>query len=102
MALALPSNSKAWLERVSKGEPSSLLGLLISDEGKKFYNIDSRRDLAAINIMRGKENQNPGLGKGGIRVRVKVVLQLLKLGHPPAARLDRLRLTTSLIIILLW
>jgi hypothetical protein len=35
LALALPSNSKTWLERVSKDKPSSLLGLVISDEGKK-------------------------------------------------------------------
>jgi hypothetical protein len=28
------------MERVSKDKPSSLLGLIISDEGKKFYNID--------------------------------------------------------------
>jgi hypothetical protein len=41
-ALALPSNSKNQLERVSKEKPSSLLGLVISDEGKKFYNIDTR------------------------------------------------------------
>jgi hypothetical protein len=34
-ALALPSNSKTLLERVSKGKPSSSLGLVISDEGKK-------------------------------------------------------------------
>ncbi len=49
-ALALPSNSKTWLERVSKGKPSSLLGLIISDKGKKFYNIDtwSRYDHFAV------------------------------------------------------
>jgi hypothetical protein len=41
-ALALPSNSKTSLERVSNGKPSSLLGLIVSDEGKKFYNIDPR------------------------------------------------------------
>jgi hypothetical protein len=41
LALALPSNSKTWLERVSKGKPSRLLGLIISDEGKKFCNIDT-------------------------------------------------------------
>jgi hypothetical protein len=41
LALALPSNSKNWLERVSKDKPSSLLGLIDSDEGKKFYNIDT-------------------------------------------------------------
>jgi hypothetical protein len=40
LALALPSNSKTLLERVSKEKASSLLGLIISDEGKKFYNID--------------------------------------------------------------
>jgi len=42
-ALALPSNSKTWLERVSKGKLSSLLGLVISDKGKKFYDVDTRR-----------------------------------------------------------
>jgi hypothetical protein len=41
LALALPSNSKAQLERVSKDKFSSLLGLVISNEGKKFYNIDT-------------------------------------------------------------
>jgi hypothetical protein len=41
LALALSSNSKTWLERVSKEKPSSLLGLIISDEGKKIYNIDT-------------------------------------------------------------
>jgi hypothetical protein len=40
-ALALPSNFKTRLERISKGELSSLLGLIVSDEGKKFYNIDT-------------------------------------------------------------
>jgi len=35
LALALPSNYKNWLERVSKVKPSSLLGLIISDEEKK-------------------------------------------------------------------
>jgi hypothetical protein len=41
LARALPSNSKTSLERVSKDKPSSLLGLVIGDEGKKFYNIDT-------------------------------------------------------------
>ncbi len=35
LALALPSNYKTWLERVSKDKPSSLLGLIISDEETK-------------------------------------------------------------------
>jgi hypothetical protein len=43
LALAIPSNSKTRLERVSKGKTPSLLGLIISDEGKKFYNIDTWR-----------------------------------------------------------
>jgi hypothetical protein len=38
-ALALPSNSKTQLERVTTGKPSSLLGLVISDEEINFYNI---------------------------------------------------------------
>ncbi len=42
LPLALPSKSKTWLERVSKGKPSSLLGLIINDKGKKFYNNDTR------------------------------------------------------------
>jgi hypothetical protein len=41
LALALPSNSKTQLERVTKGKPSSLLGLVVSDEGKNVYNIDT-------------------------------------------------------------
>ncbi len=39
LALALPSNYKTWLERISNNNASSLLGFVISDEGKKFYNI---------------------------------------------------------------
>jgi hypothetical protein len=46
--LALPSNSKTQLESVIKGKPSSLLGLVISDEGKKFYNIDISSQLYHI------------------------------------------------------
>ncbi len=41
LALDLPSNSITLLERVSKDKPSSLLGPIVSDEGKKFYNIDT-------------------------------------------------------------
>ncbi len=40
-ALALPWNSKTWLERVSTGKPSSLLDIIVSDERKQFYNIDT-------------------------------------------------------------
>ena len=42
LALAIPSNSKTRLERVSEDKPSSLLGLAVSDERNKFYNIDTR------------------------------------------------------------
>jgi hypothetical protein len=35
LALALPSISKTRLEKILKEKPSSLLGLVISDEGKK-------------------------------------------------------------------
>jgi hypothetical protein len=41
LALALPSNSKTWLERVSKDKPSSLLVLIVSNKGKTFYSIDT-------------------------------------------------------------
>ncbi len=41
-ALVLPSSSKKWLGRITKGKPSSLPSLIVSDEGKKFYNIDTR------------------------------------------------------------
>ena len=44
VTLTLPSNSKTWQERVSKDKPSCLLGLIVSDKGKKkFYNIDTWR-----------------------------------------------------------
>ncbi len=42
LALALPSNSKTWLERVSKDKCSSIFGLFVSDEEKELYNIDFR------------------------------------------------------------
>jgi hypothetical protein len=41
LALALPSNPETQLERVFKGKRSSLSGLVVSDEGKKFYNVDT-------------------------------------------------------------
>jgi len=50
LALTLPSNSKIRLERVSKGNPSSLLGLVISDEGKKFYNPDDGGGIRSLDL----------------------------------------------------
>jgi len=41
LALALLSNINTCLERVSKDKPSGLFGLDVSDEGKKFYNVDT-------------------------------------------------------------
>jgi hypothetical protein len=42
LALALPSNYKTQLERVSKDKASGLLGLVVKDEGKKFNKADTR------------------------------------------------------------
>jgi hypothetical protein len=39
MGLVWPCPQILRLERITKGKPSSLLGLMVSDEGKKFYNI---------------------------------------------------------------
>jgi hypothetical protein len=51
LALALPSNSKTQLERVSEGKPSSLLGLVISDEGKKFYHQAAKSSSSAVEFV---------------------------------------------------
>ncbi len=50
-ALALPSNSKTQVERVSKDKPSSLLGLVICDKGKKFYNFDTRSPRTVLSSL---------------------------------------------------
>jgi len=44
----MPSNSKTQPERVSKGKPSSLLGLAVSDEGKKVFKCFSRLETARV------------------------------------------------------
>ena len=49
--LALPSNSNTQLERVTKGKPSSLLGLVIRDKWKKFYNIDTKSFITLMSTM---------------------------------------------------
>jgi len=56
LALALVSNSKTWLKRVSKDKGSSLLGLVVSDEGKKFYNIDTWK---SFNQLKNLMNSGP-------------------------------------------
>jgi hypothetical protein len=55
LALALPSNSKTRLARVSKGKPSSLLGFVISDEGKKFYNIDTWKKYEFLQVTKTQQ-----------------------------------------------
>ncbi len=41
--LAFPPNVRLDWKVIASYKHSSLLGLVISDEGKKFYNIDTRR-----------------------------------------------------------
>ncbi len=71
LALALPSNSKTWLERVSKYKPSSLLGLIISDEGKKFCNIETCRIDPGV---REGEVAVPAIGDGPVEEVVEVAV----------------------------
>jgi hypothetical protein len=40
MLLVLPANVRLDWKVIARYKHSSLLGLVISDEGKKFYNID--------------------------------------------------------------
>ncbi len=39
--LVLPTNVRLDWKVIARYKNSSLLGLIISDEGKKFYNIDT-------------------------------------------------------------
>ncbi len=63
LALVLPSNSKTWLERVSKDKLSCLLELGISDEGKKFYDIATSLFCSVVSdeeqkvFQRGQQDQ---------------------------------------------
>jgi hypothetical protein len=55
-ALALPSNSKTRLERVSKDKPSSYLGLIISDKEKSFLMLtpeDAHDDVYLVLWFKG-------------------------------------------------
>jgi hypothetical protein len=47
-------------------KPSSLLGLVVSDEGKKFYNIDHRcqRNKTYFRRRRGSRLSQPGIEIG--------------------------------------
>jgi hypothetical protein len=40
--LGLPANVRLDWKVIARYKPSSLIGLVISNEGKKFYNIDPR------------------------------------------------------------
>jgi hypothetical protein len=50
LTLAMPPNSKTRLERVTKGKPSSLLGLVIGNEGKSFITFPPE-DLSLQNFL---------------------------------------------------
>ncbi len=53
LALALPTNSKTRLERVSKDKRSSLLVVIISDKGKKvLYYWDQMESQRMSEILR--------------------------------------------------
>ncbi len=43
--LVLPANVRLDWKEIASYEHSSLFGLIISNEGKKFYNIDTREYL---------------------------------------------------------
>ncbi len=58
MALALPSNSKARLERVSKDKPSSLLGFDVSNEGKKFITLTPGDNVVKLFLFITDEETN--------------------------------------------
>ncbi len=73
-ALALPSNSKTSLESVSKGKPSSLSGLVISDEGKKFYKIDTRSTISQQGTEAYPYYTHYGLDSRGRPVKCKTNL----------------------------
>ncbi len=51
-----PSNYNTWLERVSKGKSSSSLGLIISDEGKKFHNIETRPEKLCKKLTEARDS----------------------------------------------
>ncbi len=60
LALALPSISKTQLERVSKDKCSSVLGLIVSDEGKKFFKILTRISMTlGMNLGRWQQMKTP-------------------------------------------
>jgi hypothetical protein len=44
--LVLPANVRLHWKEIARYKHSSLFGLIIIDEGKKFYNIDTRTDCA--------------------------------------------------------
>jgi hypothetical protein len=67
LAPPLYSNSNTQLERVSKDKQSSLLGLIVSNEGKKFDEIETRGPevvdhvlgLALLPVVQGCKEKRP-------------------------------------------
>jgi len=46
--LVLPANVRLDWKVISRYKHSNLLGLVISNEGKKFYNIDTRMEESLV------------------------------------------------------
>ncbi len=49
--LMLPANGRLDWKVIASYKNSSLFALVVSDEGKRFYNIDTRRSLIYKNIL---------------------------------------------------
>jgi hypothetical protein len=58
--LVLPANVRLDWKVIARHKHSSLLGLVISNEGKKFYNIDTRTAVAGSG---GGSHNNKNLEK---------------------------------------
>jgi hypothetical protein len=49
--LALPANVRLNWKVIVRYKHSTLFGLIISNEGKKFYNIDTKIEVSATNTL---------------------------------------------------
>jgi len=54
--LALPANVRLDWKVIAKYKHTSLFGLVISNEGKKFYSIDTRLVSVPTHLTSSKEN----------------------------------------------
>jgi hypothetical protein len=55
--LVLPANVRLDWKVIARYKHSSLFGLIISNEGKKFYNIDTSRMMAFHQLKFGMESK---------------------------------------------